>query len=194
MKSILICGDSFASDWTVKFDGQGWPNMLADQYKITNEARAGVSQYKIYKQIEQSDPKKFDAVIIAHTSPYRLYVKKHPAHSKDPLHRDCDFIYSDVKANADKFPELNSVVDYFEKYYDNDYASFVHNLICEKIENMTASWPCKVIHLINFPNQYKFKNYLDFVNIFASNRGTMNHFNEEGNLYVFNRIVRRLEE
>ena len=27
--NILICGDSFAADWTVKYAGQGWPNLLA---------------------------------------------------------------------------------------------------------------------------------------------------------------------
>ncbi len=194
MKSVLICGDSFAADWTVKFEGQGWPNMLASRYNVTNVARAGVSEYKIYKQLEKVDPTQFDAVIVAHTSPYRLYVKKHPAHFKDVLHGDCDFIYNDVKANAEKFPELDSVVDYFENYFDNEYANFVHNLICGKIETVTNAWPCKVIHLINFDNQYKFKNNLNFVSVFASNRGSMNHFDEEGNVYVFNRIVRRLEE
>lgn len=194
MKSVLICGDSFAADWTVKFSGQGWPNMLAESYKVTNLAQAGVGQYKIYKQLESVNPKNFDAVIIAHTSPNRLYVKRHPAHYKDILHGNCDFIYNDVKANVEKFPQLESVVDYFENYFDNDYAKFVHNLICEKIETMTQSWPCKVIHLINFPDQYKFKNELNFVSVFASNRGSMNHFDEDGNAYAYNRIVRKLEE
>jgi len=46
---ILICGDSFAADWTVKYPGQGWPNMLAQQHEIVNLAQAGCSEYKIFK-------------------------------------------------------------------------------------------------------------------------------------------------
>ena len=49
---ILICGDSFAADWTVKYPGQGWPNMLAEIHEVTNLAQAGCSEYKILKQLE----------------------------------------------------------------------------------------------------------------------------------------------
>ena len=49
---ILICGDSFAADWTIKYPGQGWPNMLSQQYEIVNLAQAGCSEYKILKQLE----------------------------------------------------------------------------------------------------------------------------------------------
>ena len=50
MSNILICGDSFAADWTKKYDGTGWVNMLTKDHTITNIAEAGVSEYKIYKQ------------------------------------------------------------------------------------------------------------------------------------------------
>lgn len=192
MKKLLICGDSFAADWTVKHPGKGWPNMLADSYDVINIARAGVSEYKIYKQLEFVNLSKFDAVIIAHTSPYRLYVKQHPIHSNDVLHGDCDFIYNDIKANEDKYPELESIIDYFEKYFDQDYAKFIHGLICSKIEAMVKDH--KVIHLINFEDQFKFKTSLDFTSVFRTNRGLMNHFDEDGNNYVYKRLVRKIEE
>jgi hypothetical protein len=192
MKKLLICGDSFAADWTVKHEGHGWPNMLADTYKVTNIARAGVSEYKIHQQLASVNLFDFHVIIIAHTSPYRLYVKQHPIHSKDILHSDCDFIYNDIKANEEQHPELGSIVDYFEKYFDQDYAKFVHNLICEKIEKMVDG--CRVIHLINFEDQYKFKNSMDFTSVFRTNRGLMNHFDEDGNKYVYQRLVRRISE
>jgi hypothetical protein len=189
MKRILICGDSFAADWTVKYKGQGWPNMLSNDFEIHNVARAGVSEYKIFQQVVSTDLTQYNGVIVAHTSPYRLYVKEHPIHAKDSLHSDCDFIYSDVKDAVTTHPELAGIVDYFENYFDPDYANFVHNLICEKIENY-CSWYCKnVVHMINFENQYPFKNSVDFVDVFKEHRGQMNHFDNTGNLKVYQTIL-----
>ena len=50
MSKILICGDSFAADWSKKYEGKGWVNMIENDHVITNIAEAGVSEYKIYKQ------------------------------------------------------------------------------------------------------------------------------------------------
>ena len=58
---ILIVGDSFAADWSVKYnDYHGWPNLLAQKFEVTNLAKAGVGQYKIYKQLQNIDD--FDLV------------------------------------------------------------------------------------------------------------------------------------
>ena len=76
---LLICGDSFAADWTVKYKGHGWPNLLSQSFEVTNLARAGVCEYKIYNQLLSVDPSAFDVIIISHTSPFRLYVKEHPS-------------------------------------------------------------------------------------------------------------------
>ena len=51
MSKILICGDSFAADWSKKYDGVGWVNMIENEHVVTNIAEAGVSEYKIYKQL-----------------------------------------------------------------------------------------------------------------------------------------------
>jgi hypothetical protein len=50
MSKILICGDSFAADWSKKYNSIGWVNMIENDHIITNIAEAGVSEYKIYKQ------------------------------------------------------------------------------------------------------------------------------------------------
>ena len=50
---LLIIGDSFAADWSVKYaDKKGWPNFLAEKYSVTNLAQAGCSEYKIKKQLD----------------------------------------------------------------------------------------------------------------------------------------------
>ena len=91
-KKILIAGDSFAADWTVKYKGEGWVNTLCKDYDVTNIAQAGVSEYKIYNQLKKIDVSKYDIILISHTSAYRIPVVEHPIHSKDILHNNCDLI------------------------------------------------------------------------------------------------------
>lgn len=194
MTKIFICGDSFAADWTVKYKGQGWPNMLAKDYTITNVAQAGVSEYKIYQQLTRANLDQYDAVIVAHTSPYRIYVKEHPVHSKDSLHANCDLIYSDLKESQATHPEVEPIITYFENYFDTEYAEFVHNLICEKVEKLCEKYSHKVINLINFKDQYNFPNSINFEQVFKDHRGTMNHFNDTGNKIVYNEISKKILE
>ena len=194
MTKIFICGDSFAADWTVKYKGQGWPNMLTKDYAVTNVAQAGVSEYKIYKQLIAANLDQYDAVVIAHTSPYRIYVKEHPVHSKDSLHAHCDLIYSDLKESEATHPEVKPIITYFENYFDTEHAEFVHSLICEKIVSLCEKYSHKVINLINFKDQYNFPNSINFEQVFKDHRGTMNHFNDTGNKIVYNEISKKIRE
>jgi hypothetical protein len=50
--NLLICGDSFAADWTVKYPGEGWPNLMSKIHNVTNLAQAGCGEYKVLKQLE----------------------------------------------------------------------------------------------------------------------------------------------
>jgi len=175
---ILICGDSFAADWTVKHKGTGWPNMLANLYQVTNLAQAGCSEYKILKQIQSVDLFEYDKIIVWHTSPYRIYVEEHPTHNKDVLHKNCDFIYSDVKAQQSK--ELTPIIDYFEKYFSFEYADFVHSLICKQIDELLEPVKDKVIQIPQMIN---------FDHLTKPNQG-LNHFDTDGNQIVFNELVK----
>lgn len=188
MKKILICGDSFAADWTKKYPGIGWPNMLAKEYKITNLAQAGCGEYKIYKQLTSVNLIKFDHIIISHTSPYRIHVKRHPLHYNDPLHKNSDLIYNDIKEHK----KLASIVDYFENYFDLDHAIFVHNLICGEIDKLTKYY--SVIHITGFDwnELYKFPNMISFENIFKNYKGNMNHYNKDGNQKVYEKLKMHL--
>lgn len=193
MKKLLICGDSFAADWTVKYSGKGWPNMLAEHYSVTNLAQAGCSEFKIYKQLTSVDLDLFDSIIISHTSPYRIYVKEHPVHKDDPLHKNSDLIYTDISEHSKNNAELLSAIEYFEKYFDTDYAIYVHNLICQDIEKIVQGK--NVIHMkhIRWDDLYQFKNLLDFRAVFSQHRGSMNHFDELGNILVFKELMEVLE-
>ena len=98
-RKILIAGDSFAADWTVKYknQGKGWPNLLAEKHDVKNIAQAGCGEYKIYKQLINENLDDFDCIIVSHTSAYRVHTMYHPIHNNDSLHSNADFIYSDIK-------------------------------------------------------------------------------------------------
>ena len=115
---ILICGDSFACDWSVKYnDYAGWPNLLAEKFTVKNLAQAGCSEYKILKQIQSQILTEYNLIIISHTSPYRIPVGQHPVHYKDVLHKDSDLLYSDIKYHSEENNNLLSIVDFFENYF-----------------------------------------------------------------------------
>lgn len=183
---ILICGDSFAADWTVKYPNRkGWVNMLADQHDVTNLAQAGCSEYKIYLQLLSQNLTAYDKIIICHTSPNRIYVKEHPHHKDDKLHKNSDLIYSDLKYR-DKHDPL---VAYFETCFDLEYFNFIHTLICEKIDSLTK--PFQILHVTNiyWDDLYKFPNSQDFAKVFEKHRGDTNHFDDQGNLLVYGKII-----
>ena len=191
MKKILICGDSFSADWTVKYQGMGWPNMIARDFEVTNLAQAGCSEYRIYQQLASADINQYDAVLVSHTSPNRIYVKEHPVHKNDLLHKDACLIYTDIKEHAKSNPELQSIVEFYEQYFDLDYAMFTYNLICEKIDHMFDNYQGRVVHITNLPRDglYVFDNMLFFTDLMGKKyKGLMNHYNDEANTIVYTKI------
>ena len=60
--NILIIGDSWAADWSQKHSQYpGWPNILAEEFNVTNIAQAGVSQYSITQQLKKTPSTTQDA-------------------------------------------------------------------------------------------------------------------------------------
>ena len=194
---ILICGDSFAADWTVKYPGQGWPNLLAEDYAVTNLAQAGCSEYKIYQQLLSSNLNSFDCIIVSHTSPYRIYVSCHPVHKNDLLHKNSDLIYNDIKFHAQTNKDLDVIVKFYEQYFDLDYAKFVHDCIIEKIIIHLAQFTGKIIHITNLPDTQlpadtAHSKSINFNTIFQTHAGLLNHYNEIGNQTIYQAIKREL--
>jgi len=193
VKSVLIVGDSYAADWSIKYDKGGWPNMLSAIYKVKNAAQAGCSQYKILQQLRKEKLEKYHYIIVSHTSPYRLPVKKHPVHSKDKLHKNSDLIYSDILEHSKNDSKLLGIVDYMENYMDADYMVCVHDLISKEIVNLTNTY--KVIHLQhikgNAPNSVN--NLCDCSEIQTQHKGLINHYSDLGNGFVVEKVRKFLE-
>lgn len=189
---VLICGDSFASDWTTVYkDSTGWPNLLSVDHSVTNLAQAGCGEYKILLQLLSTDLTQFDKIIVSHTSPYRLYVKHHPVHT-NLLHQHSDLIYADIKAHSKNNKELLSIVDYFEKYSDIEYMEFVHNLICREIDQLTKSFD--VLHCTHFlwDRLYQFSYMKNFKEINDQHPGFVNHYSDTGNQLVYKHLLELL--
>lgn len=169
---ILIIGDSFAA----KYNGAylGWSEMLEKENHVTNLAQAGVGEYKILKQVTSVDVRKFDCVIISHTSPYRIHTLHHPLHTEG-IHKHCDFIYEDVKGR------LPDVENFFTKYFDLDYANHVYKYIYNEI--MMILKDTKFIDTTD----------VGLKSIFETHRGSVQHLNEKGNKIFYKRIIEKIK-
>lgn len=193
---ILIIGDSFAADWSVKYtDYPGWPELLAHEHDVTNMAQAGVSEYKILQQIESvADLDQFDLVIVAHTSPYRVHTRMHPVHHNDALHLSADLILSDIEYHAGKMQNwfnrgLKSALGFFHHHFDEKYYETVYTMFRERINQILAGK--KVIVINNLPGNLKFVTepiVLDFSSEWQENRGLINHFSDFGNRLIHEKI------
>jgi len=191
MTKLLICGDSFAADWTIKYTEKGWVNLLEKDYKITNLSQAGCSEYKILKQLQSIDINKFELVLVSHTSPFRLYVNEHPVHYEDKLHKNSCLLYSDVLEHLPNYPELKPIMEYFEKYFDIEYAEHMHNLLLQEIEEYCTIKTLHISH-IDWKNLYKFKNFVNFKDIFLKHRGLINHYTDIGNKIIYESVLEKL--
>jgi hypothetical protein len=188
-KKLLIAGDSFAADWTKKYENIcGWVNMLESDYDVTNIAQAGVSEYKIYKQLEKIDTTKFEHIIVSHTSAYRIPIEEHPIHKDDSLHDNCDIIYSDAEVHIEN-NIMKTAVDFYVNIFHPDYFCFINDLIFKEIQKITPN----AIHITFFDNFYD-NNILKFEDIFLSHKGNINHLDEKGNSLFYNTIKNILNE
>jgi len=187
---IAVCGDSFAADWQVKYpDQKGWPNLLAEQHTVTNIAQAAVSEYKVLQQIKSIDFTQYNAVIISHASPNRVHCKVHPVHANDPLHKDADLIYSDLKDRPESDTKI--AVDYFERYFELDYYNDISRLLCEEILYILGEYPeLNQFHMVNNANgiRYDIPCVYNINQTFSKHPGLINHLDDHGNQIVFDEI------
>jgi len=196
-KKILIIGDSFACPWLKpKYDG--WPTLLAKKYNLDNLAEAGVGEYKILKQLRQMSNldawwiQTFGLVIVSHTSPSRIHTSNHPVHKKG-LHKNCDLIYNDIMEKSHIFnSRLKTAKNWFKHFYDDDYQKDIYELMRNEI---ARSIPIPAIHLDHFSISKDFgseKHRIDFCQTWIKHRGIVNHYTEEGNRIVYQRIIDKI--
>lgn len=195
MKKILILGDSFAADWSVKYkEYKGWPNLLEEKYKVTNLAQAGVGEYKIYKQLDDVDLSIYDAVIISHTSPYRVHTRSHPIHCYDKLHKNADMIYNDIRYHRLRIRNffnraLKSAYDFFYYHFDDEYFLTTYWLYRNEIDKKL-----KKKHVIVIDNFNDKPNTLNFLYMAPQHSGKINHFSETGNRIIYEKLVQEIEK
>lgn len=184
---ILIAGDSFAAKWT---ESGGWPELLAKEHTVTNVAQAGVSEYKILKQIESVNIEDFDRIIVSHTSPSRVHTKEHPLH-KEGLHANCDLIYNDI---ADRLvwlnPSLRTAQDWFKYHYDDSYQKDIYILIRKEIRRyLSGSKYISITHLPISTELALEHNNISFGTVWQQHKGKINHYTEQGNKIIFKQLV-----
>ena len=190
--NVLICGDSFAADWTTQHpEVCGWPNLLAKQYNITNRAEAGVSEYKILKQLQATALADYDAVVVVHTSVSRVHIEQHPVHITG-LHKNCDLIYNDLVNSAIKNKVVDAGVDYFKYIFDEAYYKDIYEMLLDKIVNITARHYTLHVTFFDNPVHYPF-GCVKLKQIHDENPGFANHLDDAGNQQVYKRISQWLK-
>jgi len=200
MKNILILGDSYAADWSVKYAAYpGWPTLVANTFNVTNMAQAGISEYKIYKQLQSvTDVTQFDAVVISHTSPYRIHTRNHPIHATDKLHKNADLMISDIGFHANKISNilnksLHTAKNFFNYHYDPEYQEDIYQLIRTNInQNLKGTNLLTLTHRLIDPKFVTEKNVLDFSSIITQEPGKVNHLSELGNKIVYEMVCKQL--
>lgn len=196
MKKILICGDSFSADYSIKDSSlQGWVNFLAKDYSITNLSDAGSSEYRILKKLESANLDDYQGIIICHTSPFRVYIKEHPVYKDDVLHKNCDLIYSDIEYHCSKTKNrtLSAAKNYFEQIFDDEYYKDVYFLIQDKILELVKNHKCLHLTPLFDEQLYKFKHY---INLHAEHNieiNSVNHYSAEDNKKIYYKIKTWIE-
>ena len=198
---ILIIGDSFAADWSVKYNKyKGWPNLLAEQYPVVNLAQAGVSEYKIYRQlcsIKNLDD--FDLVIVSHTSPLRVATRRHPVHANDPLHANADLMLGDIEYHQSRLKNifnrsLQAAYNFFMYHYDVEYFETTYRLLRDQINRMLQGKPVIVVsNLADLENFITEKTVLNFHNLLETERGVINHMTESGNKQIYQTLLKTIK-
>ena len=189
---LLIAGDSFATKSSTL--SVSWMELLATKYNVTNIAQAGISEYKILKQLRSINLNDFDRVIVCHTSPSRIHTNNHPLH-KSGLHKDCDLILNDLVGHFQPFnTSLQTAKNFFKYHYDEEYQLDIYNLIRQEIKDMIVIPYISMTHLDIASALTIEENNLDFSALWAKERGTINHYTEYGNKVIFERVLDEIKK
>jgi hypothetical protein len=192
---ILIAGDSFAADWTVKYpDQKGWPNLLAECFDVKNIAQAGVSEYRIYRQIMSVENlHEYDFCIISHTSPYRSVTRHHPVHASDLLHQHADLMLNDINYHFHTLKgmfnrSLRAASKYIKYHYDIEFHETIYNLLKKEIdEKLLKNNTISIFDLL-----FKLNDNEQDVNLHELQKrypGKINHFSIQGNQLIFQKLL-----
>ncbi len=188
---ILIAGDSFAAPYPGATSG--WPNLLSNTYNVKNTAQAGISEYKILKQIQSENINQYDLVIVSHTSPSRIHIKKHPVHSTE-LHKNCDLIFTDIENQNHWFNKKILAAKLFFKYiFDDEYQTDVYSLMREEINRLITVPYIAIGHVPIVADLKIERNFIDLSSNWPLYKGDINHYNVLGNQEVCETLRKEIE-
>lgn len=183
--NILLTGDSFAADWSVKYnDYLGWPNLLAQHHNVTNVAQAGISEYKILKQIESQCLKNYDVIVVCHTHWSRVHTRCNSFLQDDVLHKDADLLITDAMSKPWR---MRTARNFFLEHWDEQYQLDIYTLLVNQINKLLQH--NKVISIKNFADidvQYD----IDATDL---EKGFINHLSKEANQRLLNRLTNTLD-
>lgn len=187
---VLIAGDSFAAPWSENASYLGWTELLSKEFDVTNVAQAGVGEYKIFKQLESANT--FDTVIVSHTSYSRVHTNN--SLHNTALHQHCDLIYQDVVSKNDLFDsKRRSARLWFEHHYDDEYQKDIYRLLRSRINQLLTDKNYISISHLEVAKSFIIEDqHIDFSEFWNNNRGSVNHYTEQGNKTVFKILKERL--
>ena len=197
---ILIVGDSFSADWSVKYKNTfGWPLLLNDKYNVTNCSQAGIGEYKIYKQLVSVNLDDYDMVIVTHTSPYRVTTKQHPVHHTDLLHSNADLLFSDIEYHARSFGSifnrsLKAAYGFFIWHADDEYQELVYRLLVNEIDRLLNNKNVIVIVSPLVPINFIQQKHQIHIPETEVTPGLPNHLSAEYNQIIFDQIVKKIND
>jgi len=175
---IWIFGDSFAaSNHTT-----AWANLLGKDYNIINQASNGSSEYRIWRNYKKFRSQIFadDYVIFCHTSNTRIYLKDEQTILSRLIasHPMCDLIFSDIFEKKE-----NKFINILKTIWDDEYFEDTYQLM--------------LTDLLSVPNSLHFSFFdtevTNYQSIWLSNKGNINHMNENGNMLVYQEISKSLK-
>lgn len=184
---LLIAGDSFAAEWP---GDNGWVKLLKKHHEVHNVAQAGVSEYKILKQLHNEVLTDYDAVIVSHTSPSRVHTPSHPLH-KEGLHKDCDLLWSDIE-NRSTFlnPSLKAAKGYFKHHYDDHYYQTIYSLLRKEIYTLLHETKYLSLSHVEIAKHFVWEdNHMEFSEFWHKHKGKENHYNTLGNVKVYQLVL-----
>lgn len=195
---VLLAGDSFAADWSVKYPTWiGWPNLLAKMHDVTNLAQAGAGEFRIYQQLCSVDLDLFDAIVVTHTSPHRVITRQHPIHSDDVLHANADLIFSDIEYHRNSWrfcfdPAVSSAYGYFLYHHDEAFADWVYDTLLDQISQICRDRRCVTIASPLLPDRVRDPDVMITIESHHIVANLANHLSCEGNRWVFEKVIDKI--
>lgn len=183
--NILIIGDSFS----VPSHEDSWSVKLSNIYNIVNLSQAGCTEYHILKQLESVNIDDFNFVIVCHTSPYRIYVPKHPIHTQG-MHKNAGLLLNDVEYHSKRIRNLfnrslHAARNFIKYHYSEQYQLDIYSLIKNKISNIITEH--KRIEMTWWENDN-----FGLKQLRSDHPGTINHMTAEANQILLNQILKKI--